>query len=103
MTFLKSLENMFRQRTPSREQAKSIRPTMDGKVKDTLYWDMYHLGQSKKAPKGYTLLAKLDGITGVSSGMVMGFPRGIKDRVFEEAIMTFGVPVISPSLKILKG
>lgn len=77
--------------------------SMDGTVKDTLYLDMYHLGQSKKVPKNYTLLAKLDGITGVSSGMVMGFPRGLKDRVFEEAIMTFGAPVVSPSLKTLEG
>lgn len=76
--------------------------SVDGVVKDTLYLDMYHLGQSKKAPQGYQLLEKLDGITGISSGMIKNFPEGLAKEVFKEAVMTFGMPVVAPALQMLR-
>lgn len=76
--------------------------SLDGSIKDTLYLDMYHLGQSKKAPNGYSLLAKLDGITGISSGILPNFPKGLEKAVFQEAIMTFGTPVVAPALRMLR-
>lgn len=42
--------------------------SVDGTRYDRLYLDMYHLGQSQKAPEGYRLIGELTGITGTSIG-----------------------------------
>lgn len=152
MTFLKSLENMFRQRTPSREQAKSIRPTMDElkklgphpsekQMRELFMRAVCILNDTDLQNADYPKLMYLDyddgpettpdelpnvqgefgrsadnpipvnGTTGeltylsklvTENGQRLAFHRG-GSTDSEEAIMTLGVPVISPSLKILKG
>lgn len=75
--------------------------SIDGKDYDILYLDMYHLGQSKKAPSGYLLQEKLDGITGTSIGISNKFPTNIKQDAFQYACSVFGAPVVSPVINKL--
>lgn len=73
--------------------------SVDGTRYDRLYLDMYHLGQSKKAPEGYRLLTELTGITGTSIGLSRDFPLHIRQDAFEYACSVFGAPVVSSTLK----
>ena len=69
----------------------------DGKFFDVLYVDMYHRHCSKIAPKGYTLLEFLDGITGTSENN-SAFPDRVKETLFKTGINKFGAPIISPAV-----
>ena len=66
---------------------------------DRLYLDMYHLGQSQKAPAGYHLMDELTGITGTSIGLSRDFPLHIEQDAFEYACSVFGAPVVSAVLE----
>lgn len=65
-----------------------------------LYLDMYHLGQSQKAPNQFTLLDELDGITGIAIGKAIDFPTGddMQEKLFQTA-MCFGAPVVAPAVQ----
>ena len=73
--------------------------SVDGTRYDRLYLDMYHLGQSQKAPEGYRLIGELTGITGTSIGSSRDFPLHIGQDAFEYACSIFGAPVVSSTLK----
>lgn len=73
--------------------------SVDGTHYDRLYLDMYHLGQSQKAPEGYRLLNQLTGITGTSIGVSRDFPLNIGQDAFEYACSIFGAPVVSSVLR----
>lgn len=71
--------------------------SVDGKFFDRLFVDMYHRHCSKKAPVGYTLLDKLDGITGTSENNP-AFPKRLKEILFQTAVNKFGAPIVSPAV-----
>ena len=73
--------------------------SVDGTRYDRLYLDMYHLGQSQRAPEGYRLIGELTGITGTSIGSSRDFPLHIGQDAFEYACSIFGAPVVSSTLK----
>lgn len=73
--------------------------SVDGTRYDRLYLDMYHLGQSQKAPQGYHLMDQLTGITGTSIGLSRDFPLHIEQDAFEYGCSVFGAPVVSAVLK----
>ncbi len=73
--------------------------SVDGTRYDRLYLDMYHLGQSQKAPQGYHLMDQLNGITGTSIGLSRDFPLHIEQDAFESGCAVFGAPVVSAVLK----
>lgn len=70
----------------------------NGNFCDRIFVDMYHRHCSKKAPTGYTLLEKLDGITGTSETVSM-FPHQINRALSETALYKFGATIISASVK----
>ena len=72
----------------------------DGKFYDMLYADMYHRHCSKKAPAGYTLLERLDGITGTSEKISL-FPRQIDHVLSQTALYKFGGAIVSAAVKNL--
>lgn len=67
----------------------------DASFVDVLYVDMYHYNCSKKAPKGYSLLEIVDGITGTSE-TVPGFPMNILQALVKTAVNKFGAPIVCP-------
>lgn len=68
--------------------------SMDGRFFDVLFVDMYHRHCSKKAPKGYTLIDSLNGITGTSENNP-NFPMGMPRALIMTAINLFGAPIVS--------
>ena len=75
--------------------------SVDGKFFDVLYMDMYHHTCSKKAPAGYTLLERLDGITGTSEHNP-DFPNHLLDTLYKAANSKFGAPIVSPEVTKIK-
>ncbi len=72
--------------------------SLDGSFKDKLFLDMYHDGQSKKLPEGYTSVAKVDGLTGVPDRL-MDFPNGIYEAVAQYSKQVFGEILVAPELR----
>ena len=72
--------------------------SLDGSFRDKLYFDMYHDGQSSKAPEGYVMLEELDGLTGVPN-MIEGFPSGIYEAVAQYSKRVFGSNLALPELR----
>ena len=76
--------------------------TIDGENYDILYLDMYHVNQSKKAPKNYKLADKqIVGITGECMGPNSDFPKGTLERTFQYAMTFLGAPIVNPLLHTL--
>lgn len=72
--------------------------SVDGKFYDVLFADMYHRHCSQKAPAGYTLLDKLDGITGTSETIPL-FPNQINNILSQTAQYKFGGAIVSAAVK----
>lgn len=75
--------------------------SLDGTFKDKLFFDMYHDGQSSKIPDGYTMIEKLDGLTGVPNRL-NGFPDGIYDTVARYSEKVFGASLALPELRAVR-
>lgn len=69
----------------------------DVKFVDVLYLDMYHNNCSKKAPKGYSLLDVVDGITGTSE-TIPQFPAQVLEALVKTAVNKFGAPIVNPAV-----
>lgn len=72
--------------------------SLDGKFRDKLFLDMYHLGQSTKLPDGYAKLEVLKGLTGVPES-ISDFPLGIYDAVVNYSKQVLGVPIVMTEIQ----
>ena len=66
--------------------------TLDGKIWEILFLDMYHPRKSRNAPDGYKILKENFLFSGISD-YCDDFPNKLYDLIFEKTKMLFGVPM----------